>query len=101
MTIPFQTLGKKHEAVKGKSKKSKKIKEKKSYLDLDWGEEEEGLGRGKLGGQFWTENSPWLMRALHIYIYIYKDRWERERERETIYRLRACDYVSEREKKKY
>ena len=23
---------------------------------------------------------------------------ERERERETIYRLRACDYVSEREK---
>ena len=58
MTIPFQTLGKKHEAVKGKSKKSKKIKEKKSYLDLDWGEEEEGLGQGKLGGQFWTENSP-------------------------------------------
>ena len=78
MTIPFQTLGKKHEAVKGKSKKSKKIKEKKSYLDLDWGEEEEGLGRGKLGGQFWTENSPWLMRALHIY----KQREIRERERE-------------------
>ena len=32
----------------------------------------------------------------YIYIYIKID--ERERERETIYRLKACDYVSEREK---
>ena len=32
-----------------------------------------------------------------LYIYINKERLERERD--TIYRLRACDYVSEREKK--
>ena len=39
-------------------------------------------------------------RFTYIYIYIKIDEREREREREreTIYRLRACDYVSEREK---